>query len=79
MSSPQLITAIVQSDRVRTAAAMSEQWWSYAKTVLASAALALVAEGRACPRPWPEPRRRYECGDCLPPTGNADFSGLSSI
>jgi D-alanyl-D-alanine carboxypeptidase len=46
MTSPQLITALVQEDSVRMNADTPVPWWSYAKTVLASAALALVAEGR---------------------------------
>jgi D-alanyl-D-alanine carboxypeptidase len=46
MPSPQIITAVVQEDAVRTEAATPVPWWSYGKTVLASAALALVAEGR---------------------------------
>jgi D-alanyl-D-alanine carboxypeptidase len=46
MPSLQLITAVVQENNVRTDAEVPVRWWSYAKTVLASAALALVAEGR---------------------------------
>jgi CubicO group peptidase (beta-lactamase class C family) len=46
MPLPQLITAVVQEDSVRTDAETPVPWWSYAKTVLASAALILVAEGR---------------------------------
>ena len=46
MPSQQLITAVVQDDSVCTDAEVLVPWWSYAKTVLASAALALVAEGR---------------------------------
>jgi D-alanyl-D-alanine carboxypeptidase len=46
MPLPQLITALVQEDSVHTDADTPVPWWSYAKTVLASAALALVAEGR---------------------------------
>lgn len=46
MPLPQLITAVVQEGSVRTDADVPVPWWSFAKTVLASAALALVAEGR---------------------------------
>ena len=46
MSSPQLITALVQEDGVRTDADTPVPWWSYAKPVLAGAALSLVAAGR---------------------------------
>jgi CubicO group peptidase (beta-lactamase class C family) len=46
MPSLQIITAVAQDDSVRTDAETPVPWWSYAKTVLASAALALVAEGR---------------------------------
>ena len=46
MPLPQLITALVREDSVHTDADAPVPWWSYAKTVLASAALALVAEGR---------------------------------
>src|SRR5580658_5547463 len=46
MPSPQLITAVVQEESVRTDAETPVPWWSYTKTVLASAALALVDEGR---------------------------------
>ena len=42
----QLITAIVQGTDVRADAETPVPWWSYGKTVLASAALALVARGQ---------------------------------
>lgn len=41
-----LITALVQGDHVHADNDAAVPWWSYAKTVLASAALALVTEGR---------------------------------
>lgn len=42
----QLITAFVQEDSVNTDADTPVPWWSYAKPVLAGAALSLVAAGR---------------------------------
>jgi CubicO group peptidase (beta-lactamase class C family) len=45
MSVPQLITALVQDDSVYADADTPAPWWSYAKSVLATAALVLVAEG----------------------------------
>ncbi|MFC2998351.1 serine hydrolase domain-containing protein [Falsiroseomonas tokyonensis] len=46
MPSPQRITALVQGGSVSTDADAVVPWWSFAKTVLAGAALALVAEQR---------------------------------
>ena len=43
---PQIITAVVDEDGVRAMIDTPVPWWSYAKTVLASAALVLVAKGR---------------------------------
>jgi CubicO group peptidase (beta-lactamase class C family) len=45
MPSLQLITAVVQKNGVCMDTDVVVPWWSYAKTVLASAALTLVAEG----------------------------------
>jgi D-alanyl-D-alanine carboxypeptidase len=45
MPSIQVITALVQEDRVSTDEDTPVPWWSYGKTVLASAALTLVAAG----------------------------------
>lgn len=42
----QLITAVVHGTELRADAETPVPWWSYGKTVLASAALALVAQGR---------------------------------
>ena len=42
----QLITAVVHGADVHADAETAVPWWSYGKTVLASAALALVAQGR---------------------------------
>ena len=42
----QLITAVVHGTDVRADIETPVPWWSYGKTVLASAALALVAQGR---------------------------------
>ena len=43
---PQVITALAREDGVHADTNMVVPWWSYAKTVLASAALALVAQRR---------------------------------
>jgi len=43
---PHLVTALVRKDSVHSDTDMAVPWWSYAKTVLASAALALVGQGR---------------------------------
>ena len=42
----QLITAVVHGDDVRADVETPVPWWSYGKTILASAALALVAQSR---------------------------------
>jgi hypothetical protein len=42
----QVITALVQEGIVHTDKDIAVPWWSFAKTVLASAALVLVAQGR---------------------------------
>ena len=46
MSSPPLIIAVVQEDGVRSDEDTPVPWWSFAKAVLAGAALTLVARGR---------------------------------
>ncbi|MBN8897282.1 MAG: hypothetical protein J0H35_03710, partial [Rhodospirillales bacterium] len=46
MPSAQLVTAEVLGDRVRADSDAPVPWWSFAKTVLAVAALVLVAERR---------------------------------
>jgi len=58
MPTSQFITALVQEDSLRTNADTPVPWWSYAKPVLAGAALSLVAAGRlrldapVCGRPF---------------------------
>ena len=46
MAPVRLITALTRGDEVRADTDMTVPWWSYAKTVLAGATLALVAKGR---------------------------------
>ena len=46
MPSPQFITALVQQGSIITETDTPVPWWSFAKTVLAAAALALVDRGR---------------------------------
>ncbi len=43
-----LITALVHADTLEASSAAPVPWWSFTKTVLAAAALVLVAEGRLC-------------------------------